>query len=126
MFNAPKPNLLAGFKPRAEYSAPAIPAPRIVSNPAPRPAPPAAVPMDVDAARYRQRQALPSDVCHHCKKTGHWASNCPLKFDVRAMSVEELENELAMAKDRAELARRGESDDDADQDAEEDFGQASK
>ena len=31
------------------------------------------------------------DTCRQCSKTGHWAKNCNLQFDVHHMTVEELE-----------------------------------
>jgi len=34
------------------------------------------------------------DTCRHCGKTGHWAKDCDLCFDVRYMDADELETEL--------------------------------
>ena len=45
--------------------------------------------MDIDAAR----KATP-DACRRCGKTGHWAKECDLRFDVRYMDTDELEKEL--------------------------------
>jgi len=47
--------------------------------------------MDIDAAR--KAKATP-DTCRHCGKTGHWAKECDLRFDVRYMDTDELEREL--------------------------------
>ena len=44
------------------------------------------VPMEVDRAWAR---AMPPGTCYWCKKTGHYARDCPLSFDIRSMSVEE-------------------------------------
>ena len=49
------------------------------------------VPMDIDAAR--KAKAI-SDTCHCCGKTGHWAKDCDLCFDVRYMDTDELESML--------------------------------
>jgi len=47
--------------------------------------------MDIDAAR--KTKATP-DTCQCCGKTGHWAKDCDLRFDVRYMDTDELEREL--------------------------------
>ena len=49
--------------------------------------------MDIDAAR--KAKATP-DTCWRCGKTGHWAKDCDLRFDVRYMDTDtdELEKEL--------------------------------
>ena len=48
--------------------------------------------MDIDAAR--KAKATP-DTCRRCGKTGHWAKECDLRFDVQYMdSMDELEREL--------------------------------
>jgi len=49
------------------------------------------VPMDIDVAR--KTKATP-DTCWRCGKTGHWAKECDLRFDVRYMDTDELEKEL--------------------------------
>ncbi len=49
------------------------------------------VPMDIDTAR--KAKATP-DTCRYCGKTGHWAKECDLHFDVRYMDTDELEREL--------------------------------
>ena len=57
------------------------------SNPSPR----NPVPMDIDVAR--KTKATP-DTCRHCGKTGHWAKECDLRFDVRYMDTDKIEREL--------------------------------
>jgi len=44
--------------------------------------------MDIDVAR--KTKATP-DTCGRCGKTGHWAKECDLRFDVRYMDTDELE-----------------------------------
>jgi hypothetical protein len=83
LLSAPKPSPAA----RPTYFAHATPTP---GNP---------VSMDIDAAR---RGKTPSDSCRRCGAIGHWAKDCPHRFDVRHMDTDELqtllENKLA-AKD---------------------------
>jgi len=55
------------------------------------PSPGNPVPMDIDAAR--KAKAL-LDACRRCGETGHWAKDCPLRFDVRFMDTDELQTEL--------------------------------
>ena len=47
--------------------------------------------MDIDTAR--KTKATPN-TCRCCGKTGHWAKDCNLHFDVRYMDMDELETEL--------------------------------
>jgi len=49
------------------------------------------VPMDIDVAR--KTKATP-DTCRRCGKTGHWAKECDLCFDVQYMDTDEIEREL--------------------------------
>ena len=47
--------------------------------------------MDIDAAR--KAKAI-SNACRQCGAIGHWAKDCPHKFDVRYMGTDELETIL--------------------------------
>ena len=97
------------------YRAPA-PAPRSLSNPV-RPipfstfrvSPPIVpsnltlgnpVPTDIDANRKKAVVALS---CYKCGGPGHKASDCPLRFDIRSWTIEELEMELMVRKDLAKV-----------------------
>lgn len=55
------------------------------------PSPGYPVPMDVDAAR--KKTSLPI-TCYRCGEPGHKAPDCKLRFDVRALSVNELQTYL--------------------------------
>jgi len=55
------------------------------------PSPGNPVPMDIDATR--KAKAL-LDNCKRCGKPGHWAKDCELRFDVRHMTADELDEEL--------------------------------
>ena len=48
------------------------------------------VPMDLDAAKKRVMELL----CYHCNLPGHFGKNCPTRFDVRMMSMDELQEVL--------------------------------
>ena len=52
--------------------------------------------MDIDAGQKRN-PAPPT--CYRCHKSGHKAPDCPERFDVRLLTVEELEMELMNRKD---------------------------
>jgi len=47
--------------------------------------------MDIDAAR---KTKTTPDTCQRCGKTGHWAKDCELRFDIRYMDTDEIEREL--------------------------------
>jgi len=49
------------------------------------------VPMDIDVTW--KTKATPN-TCQHCRKTGHWAKDCDLHFNVRYMDADQLEMEL--------------------------------
>lgn len=78
-----RPGLLSVPKPssgaRPTYFAHATPTP---GNP---------VSMDIDAAR---KGKTPSDACRRCGRIGHWGKDCPDRFDVRLMNVDELQTLL--------------------------------
>jgi len=67
---------------------PTTPAARFAHS---NPSPGNPVLMDIDAAW--KTKATP-DTCRRCGKTGHWAKDCDLCFDVRYMDMDELEREL--------------------------------
>jgi zinc knuckle protein len=47
--------------------------------------------MDIDLA---QRKALPSASCFRCRKPGHFSKECPDRFDVWTLSIDELQELL--------------------------------
>jgi len=47
--------------------------------------------MDVDAAR---RKASVPITCYRCGKLGHKTPDCDLRFDVRALTTDELQSYL--------------------------------
>ena len=48
------------------------------------------VPMDLDAAKKRVMELL----CYHCNLPGHFRKDCPTRFDVQMMSMDELQEVL--------------------------------
>ena len=85
--------------------------------------------MELDRARNNNRgPPVPNDVCRRCKQPGHWAKECPLRFDIRYAMSDELEQALALARDRQEAAERhvaAAEEQEAEQEEEEDFGATS-
>ena len=47
--------------------------------------------MDIDAS---QRRTPISPTCFCCGQAGHKVPDCPLRYDIRALSTDELEAEL--------------------------------
>ena len=47
--------------------------------------------MNIDA--MRKSRLLP-DNCRHCGAPGHWAKDCPHRFDIRHMDTDELQTIL--------------------------------
>lgn len=79
----------------------------IQQSPDPKPLPPVpkpqpdVVPMEVDSGR--PCRTLPSQItCYKCRKSGHIARNCREKFDVHAMTFEEIKSMM-----KEELQQQG-------------------
>jgi len=72
--NLPTPGI--SRVPMASRPAQAAPATRFAHS---NPSPGNPVPMDIDVTR--KAKATP-DTCRHCGKTGHWAEDCDLRFNV--------------------------------------------
>ena len=57
------------------------------------------LPMDIDRGRQKNQTSL---TCFRCHQHGHTAPNCSLNFDIRSMTIEEVEMELAIKRDMHE------------------------
>jgi len=94
----PSRGTILPFTPRPPLAT--FPKPTLTSNP---------VPMDIDAA-WKKRET--PDVCRRCGKPGHWIKECPQRFDIRFMTMDERHEwiqEVAAQID-AEEAREAETE----------------
>ena len=55
------------------------------------PTPCTLVPVDIDSSRKKDPTPI---TCYRCHQLGHKAPDCPLRFNIRLLTNEELENEL--------------------------------
>ena len=72
-----------------------IPSPIVCPNPT------LGHPAPMDVGLYQKKNPAPI-TCYQCGESGHKAPDCPLKFDIRSWSMEEIEMELMARKDLAE------------------------
>ena len=61
--------------------------------------------MDIDTSR-KKTVVVPS--CYKCGEPGHKVPDCPLRFDIRSWTTEELEMELMTRKDLAKTENQSE------------------
>ena len=54
--------------------------------------------MDIDARQKKNPLLL---TCYRCHKAGHKAPDCPLRFDIRELTLEELQMEVMARMDIA-------------------------
>ena len=59
------------------------------------------VPMDIDGGQQRNQASL---TCSQCHQPRHKVPDCPLNFNIRSMTIEEVEMELAVKRDMAWVA----------------------
>jgi hypothetical protein len=119
---APRPN---PFRFGSIPAAPAGPRPPTAAKPPPPPAPrplPPGIPMDVDATRAKTARVLR---CFRCGQTGHLKPECPQRYDIRFLDVDELQNAVANMLDSKEAQNRQEEAE-ADYESEEDFAQGNE
>ena len=64
------------------------------------PTPSNAISMDIDGSQWKN---LVSPTCYQCHQPSHKVPDCPLNFDIRSMTIEELEMELMVKKDKAQV-----------------------
>ena len=92
---------------------------QLASHPAPRLVPcsipislvktnPTPVNMDVRL----KKNMPPPPTCYRCHKTRHKAPDCPDKYNIRMSSVEELEMEIMVRRDKAKIEKTPESEKD--------------
>ena len=58
------------------------------------------VPMDIDGGQRKNQTSL---TCYQCHQPGHKALDCPLNFNIRSMTIEEVKMELAVKRDMARV-----------------------
>ena len=58
--------------------------------------------MEVDM--FRRKNPVPI-TCYQCGKPGHKAPDCPLRFDIRNLTIEEIEMELMARRDLADTEK---------------------
>lgn len=77
----------------------------------------------------QQHAHLANATCYRCGARGHLANRCPRQFDIRAMTLEEIEQHLALARDTVEVLEKqqaaAEEAEEPQRDRAEDFGHAS-
>lgn len=91
--------------------------PRSVSTPAFAPSGP--TPMDLEALRRAHEASV---TCHRCKEVGHYANKCPRSFDIRFMTMDEIEEHRALAQDMEVLEERARQQEDTSEETRQDFG----
>ena len=81
-----------------------LPKPPVSVTRAPPPPPskslPPGVPMDIDAARKLAKSVA---TCRRCGEPGHFIRDCPRTFDIREMSMDEVQELLAHLQDTQEV-----------------------
>ena len=73
-----------------------LPSPVVHTNPTPG----NSALVDIDAA---QKKNPLLSTCYRCHKVGHKAPDCPLKFDIRELTLEELQMEVMVRMDLAQI-----------------------
>ena len=64
------------------------------------PIPTSLVPMEIDRS---QQSNMTSLTCYQCHQPGHKVPDCPLNFNIRSMTIEEVEMELMVKRDMAQV-----------------------
>jgi hypothetical protein len=60
------------------------------------------IPMDLDTTRG----AATAPLCFRCKKPGHFGRDCPTQFDVRSMTIDELQEALGLRLAELDVVRQ--------------------